>query len=506
MEERRFLDLDHVSDKIPDENDREMFGEAIRCYQIGSHRAAVILAWCVTADCLSRRIDELAAENDGVAQTARASLLQVENTARYEEVLITQARLCDLVDDYDEKCLRFTRDTRSKCAHPTGVIPSAEAVRHILHICSQTVLSRNGFRSISFVKEFVSTKLKDRHLFSNRPRIEADCRYFLEKVPERVRVQFGAEIAKNYNGSDPVWLNNVLIFLRHLFVSSNPRFLSDVARKLQRIESQDRHVFSVIVGLTNQEGVWEIQEVNQSKAHLREALSSGRVDPVVFRSFGNLCALSSIEENDEVLLKNRFSLLIDHMSSHRLLQEICGATITSIVIDALDEEENIQEQIRKGLAEFSSLEFAFTEESSEKNKLFINVLIQADWRDQNIASTWQQVSSWAPPLLAALLSLSSDYLSECSEDYPDDVLVLFEAVTTLAQRAPGLIDGTFEQSIMDVLEARLEPTWYSEFGVAYQNFIGQIKLLQERYTALFSRIYAFELPQATEQSGEEIDE
>jgi len=501
MEERRFLDLDHVCDQIPDENDRKMFGEAIRCYQIGSHRAAVILTWCVTADCLSRRIDELASENDGVAQAARTSLHQVENTARYEEVLITQARQCDLVDDYDEKCLRFARDTRSKCAHPTGVIPSAEAVRHILHICSQIVLSRNGFRSISFVKEFVTIKLKDRHLFSNRPRIEADCRYFLEKVPERVRVQFGAEIARNYNGSDSVWLNNVLIFLRHLFVSSNSRFLVDVARKLQSIESQDRHIFSVIVGLTNQEGVWEIQEVNQSKAYLREALSSGRVDPVVFHSFGNLCALSSIEENDEDLFKARFSLLINHISSHKFLQETCGAMIISLVTGALDEE-----QIRNGLAEFSSLEFVFADESSEKNKLFINALIQADWRDQNIVSTWQQVSSWAPPLLAALLSLSSEYLSECSEDFPDDVLVLFEAVTTLAQRAPGLIDGTFEQSIMDVLEARLEPTWYSESGVSYLNFIGQTKLLQERYTALFSRISAFELPQAIKQGDEVIDE
>ena len=506
MEERKFLDLDHLCDHILDENDRKMFSEAIRCYQISSHRASVILAWSVTADCLSRRIDELAAENDGVAQAARTALHHVRNTASYEEVLIVQAKQCDLIDDYDEKCLRFARDTRSKCAHPTGVIPSAEAVRHILYICSQIVLCRNGFRGISFIKEFVKTKLRDRHLFSNRQRVEADCRYFLEKVPVRVRVQFGSEIARYFEGSDSIWLNNVLIFLRQLFVTSDNRFLADVARKLQGIESKDRLNFSIIVGLANQTGIWDVQEVHQSKGHLRDALSTGKIDDEVFYSFGNLCALSSIEENDENLIKGRFSLLVDHISSHKLLQKSCGSSMISLVVNALNDEENIQQQIKKSLAQFSCLEFIFSEESSEENKHFVNALIQSDWRDLNILSTWQQVSSWAPPLLAALLSHSSDFFSHCSEDFPDDVLVLFEAVTSLTQRAPGLIDGTFEQTIIDILETRLEPGWYSESGEAYHNFIGQTKLLQERYTAHFLRISAHDLPPMTEQSYEEIDE
>ena len=165
-EDRKFLDLDHVCDEIISQDDRAMFSEAIRCYQIGSHRAAIILAWCVTADCLYRRIDELATEGDG--GSALNDLKQHLGTAKYEEQLISQAKKCDLFDDYEEKCLRFARDTRSKCAHPTGVIPSAEAVRNILHICSQTVLCREGYRGISFVTQFVKIKLDDRHIFSEK--------------------------------------------------------------------------------------------------------------------------------------------------------------------------------------------------------------------------------------------------------------------------------------------------------------------------------------------------
>jgi hypothetical protein len=393
METKKFLDLDHVSDQIADDNDRNMFTEAIRCYQVGSNRAAVILAWSVTADCLQRRIDELAAENDGVAQAAKTAIHNAANSARFEEVLIVQAKKCDLIDDYDERCLRFARDTRSKCAHPTGVVPSAEAVRHIFYICSQSVLCRTGFRGISFIKDFVNTKLKDRHLFSNRQRIEADCRFFLDKVPDRVKVQFGAEIATHFDTANTIWLENVLIFLRHFFAHPNNHLLIDLARKLQIIESKNRHVFSIIVGLATQEGIWDSQETSQSKAHLRESLSSGRVEPEVFRSFGNLCALSSIEDEDLDLLKSRFSLLIGHISSHKFFQEKCGSAVLSLVIDAFSDDESIYEQIRKGLEQFSCLDFAFSEEWGHKNLAFISVLIQSDWRDQNISSTWQQVNS-----------------------------------------------------------------------------------------------------------------
>ncbi|MCB1116663.1 MAG: hypothetical protein KDK71_09365, partial [Chlamydiia bacterium] len=122
MEERKFLDLDHVCDQIISKEDRLMFMEAISCYQIGSHRAAIILAWSAAADCLGRRIDELAAEGDGDAKKAQTALSRVKGKASYEETLISQAKKCELFDDYEEKCLRYARDTRSKCAHPTGVI------------------------------------------------------------------------------------------------------------------------------------------------------------------------------------------------------------------------------------------------------------------------------------------------------------------------------------------------------------------------------------------------
>jgi hypothetical protein len=386
------------------------------------------------------------------------------------------------------------------------VIPAAEAVRHILYICSQIVLCRNGYRGISFIKDFVAIKLKDRHLFSNNQRIETDCKYFLDKVPERAKLQFGTEITKNFDSSDYIWLENTLIFLDQFFLFSDTNSSIEMARKLQGIEKKDRKVFSLIVGLSQKAGVWDSQEINQSKSHLREILSSGKVDARQFKSYGNLCALNSIEENDSDLLKSRFSLFIEHISKHEFLQEKCGNQILSFVIEAFDDEGISREQVMKGLADFSCLDLTFTDQSAEKNEKFIENLIQENWREENMVNTWEQVSSWSPFLLSALTNKTIGYLSECSEDFPDDILVLFDGVSNLVQKSPGLIDGSFEQAIIDIFENKVRLTWYIEKGETYQNFIGQISLLKERYAIHFPRIASCDLPPDTEVSDEAVDE
>ena len=108
-EAQKFLDLDMMGQVIIDEGDRGLFHEAVQCYQIGSHRAAVILTWCATADCLRRRIYGLALEGDALAQQLRDDLRAIEGQSYYEEKLITAARKCELIDDYEERALRFAR-------------------------------------------------------------------------------------------------------------------------------------------------------------------------------------------------------------------------------------------------------------------------------------------------------------------------------------------------------------------------------------------------------------
>ena len=208
-EAQKFLDLDMMGQAIVDEGDRGLFQEAVQCYQIGSHRAAVILTWCATAECLKRHICHLATEGDSLAQQSGDDLKAVEGQTCYEENLIAAARKCELIDEYENLALRFVRDTRSRCAHPTGVIPSAEAVRHILHICVQSVLARRGYRGMSFVKNVVTVQFDDPHFLPNENKSEEHCRAIVGKVPSRLWPHFVGMAAQERPGpNSEIWLKN----------------------------------------------------------------------------------------------------------------------------------------------------------------------------------------------------------------------------------------------------------------------------------------------------------
>ena len=494
MEKRKFLDLDHICDQIPNEDDRKMFNEAIRCYQIRSHRATVILAWCVTADCLYRRIIELADENDGTAQQAVTELEKVRGKGYFEENLIAEAKKCELFDDYEEKCLRFARDTRSKCAHPTGIVPSAESVRHIIHICSQVVLCRNGFRGMSFIKQFIEIKLDDRHLFNENNHVKDVAEYYIGKVANRIIPQFAATITSCYGGRSSYWNRNALIFIEQLYQQVSDDTAQKIAGKLSGIEEKDRLFFSTIVGLSQKENVWDEHQRNQAKAHLRDALVLGKIDNFQLSSFCNLCALSTLEEDDKSLIKSRFAFFSKHLSKQTLLQKKHASSLIEIVLDGLDDDETIKEQILKGLDTFSTLEDVFTNDTTEQNEMFIDTLIKADWQNEHISRVWIATPSWPSPLQAAMLKKTEAYLFECSEDKPDELLVIFETVESLISRVPSLLPAEFEVVIKNLIESDIKPSWYDDTGEAFQTFIGQVKLLQTRHSTNLAQIAALTLP------------
>lgn len=495
MEKRKFLDIDHICDQIPNEDDRQMFNEAIRCYHISSHRATVILAWCVTAECLYRRIKELADENDGAAQQAVTKLKKNRGKGVFEENLIAEAKKCELFDGYEEKCLRFARDTRSKCAHPTGVVPSAESVRHIIYICSQVVLCRNGFRGMSFIKQFIETKLDDRHLFNERHHVKDVAEYYIGKVAKINIPQFAARITSCYGSRSHYWNRNALVFIEQLYQQASDDAAQKIAIKLSGIEEKDRLFFSTLVGLTQKENVWDEHQRNQAKAHLRDALDSGKIDDFQFCSFCNLCALTTLEEDDKKLIKSRFSVFSERLSKQILLQKKYASSLIELVLSGLDDDERIKEQILKGLDAFSTLDGVFTDDTTEQNERFIDTLIQEDWQNEYLSRVWTATASWPSPLQAAMLKKTEEYLLECSEDQPDDLLVVFDIVANLINRAPTLLPYEFEVAIKSVIEGDIKTPWYEEKGEAFQLFIGQVQLLQTRHSANLGQIADLTLPE-----------
>lgn len=500
-EDRKFLDLDHVCDQIVNQDDRNMFNEAIKCYQIGSHRAAIILSWIVTAECMFRRIDDLANEGDGIAQSARTALNNVKGSVHYEENLISQGQKCELFDDYEEKCLRFARDTRSKCAHPTGVIPSAEIVRSIFHICSQTVLCRDGYRGMSFIRNFIDTKLDDRHLYSGKNRIQEVSRFHFTKVPERIWPQFAECLAGHMqNGASPHWKKNALFFFKVLISDSSDDLATNISQKLQALEAVDRSFFSVFVGIDPRENIWDPHSRAQARAHLRDQLRTGKIDAQYFESYGNLCVSCDFENEDQEFFKERFSLLTEHISKHTPLMDSRCEEILSLILESVKESDYREKFLKAITCLLPSPLFSVESEGIDG---FIDELIESDWREDEINNIFLMSSDWGEALKVGLLKKSERYLEECSEDNPEDLLPLFETANSLIASNPTILPPKFEFSINQIIEGQQNSTWFDEKGHTFNRFVGQVDLIRTRHGEYLPILTSLTLPTTGDEDSED---
>ena len=91
-------------------------------------------------------------------------------------------------------------------------------------------------------------------------------------------------------------------------------------------------------------------------------------------------------------------------------------------------------------------------------------------------------------MLETLLECTELLLNQCSEDNPDDVLIIFDAATEVARRAPDEVPGAFSDVINRVLRKELLPDWSDEESMVGQLFRRQLRLLLEQHEGAFPGI------------------
>lgn len=485
-EAQKFLDLDMVGQAIPDEGDRSLLLESLQCYQIGSHRASVILAWCATADCLRRRVLDLAAEGDAQAQLAKAELRKVEGQACYEEQLIFHARKCDLIDDHEERSLRFARDTRSQCAHPTGMIPSAEAVRHIIYICTQFVLTRRGYRGITFISDVVTTQFDDPLFLPDANRQQEHCRMIIHKVPERLWSQFARVAAeKRPAGQSEAWLRNAATFFRELLSCAADPTAKQVASALQGFEAGSPDFFAALVGMDNRVSLfWDEQKRAQARARLI-SVSGTRVTPDIVHSWAVIAVVDGFQEADRDLIRQKFGYIAKHLvGEKRLLMDRRGDLLALLQSMLLDDATSVQASIALGYLVGTDL-FG---EPSEPMQVIVETLIERFVRDERYRRLLQQISQWATPLINTFLEQAELFLLECSDENPDDVIMLFDAAREVCRRMPTQVPDAFSVLINRVLRKEMLPEWASTSSTVGRVFHTQLSLLVQQHEMAFPTI------------------
>jgi hypothetical protein len=157
---------------------RAQIGEAVRCYEAGAYRSAIIMAYMAVCFDLIDKLRALEATGDGKARNLVADLLKYQeqinagndqalgNLLKFEKELIEKFR-DDFeffgVNEYDE--MARLRADRNRCAHPTffkserPYKPSAELAR--LHIRNSIayVLSQEPKQGKAAIDQFESAVL-----------------------------------------------------------------------------------------------------------------------------------------------------------------------------------------------------------------------------------------------------------------------------------------------------------------------------------------------------------
>jgi hypothetical protein len=346
---------------------------------------------------------------------------------------------------------------------------------------------------MSFVRHFVQSKLDDRHLFTDKNRVQEACRYYFGKVPERIRPQFAACSADHVrSGVSLQWKQNAFRFFKELINNSPDELALKISQKFQPIESIDRTLFSVFVGIDERDNLWDGHSRSQAKAHLRDALKTGRIDSFEFGSYGNLCALCDFEVEDQDLFKERFSLIAEHISQHPVLIFRRRSEILSLITEAMKDDQH-RKQIFKGVAWLVSGDL-FMQESEEITR-FVDELIESDWREENVSDLFLRCSDWSDTLKVCLLKKSERFFEECSEDFPDDLVQIFDAANSLISSNPSMLPSEFEAAIKGIIDGDQNVVWFDEKGSAFRTFIGQIDLIRTQHGGHLPVISSLILPE-----------
>lgn len=478
QEDKKFLDLDMVANQIPYEDDQSLFKEAVNCYYAGSHRAAAILAWYATANCLKRRIYELKNEGDGIAQQEALHLSPIgEGVVGEEEQLINSARACELIDDFEEKSLRFARDMRNKCAHPTGVIPPAEAIRHVLYISSQYVLGRRGYRGISYITDIVTNQFDDSHFLANRSMAQQHCREMIERVPSRLWPQFIKLAAENRAASHTeTWRENAHQFFQQLLKQVDDSMVEELTISMQLFEADAPDFFATLVGIDNRVvQFWDHHKRSQIRARLRQtSVVKMRTDEI--HSWAIICAQDGLDQEDIVLIQDKFITLARFLAQEEELLQRQKIPIIQI-IEQLIQDDTTSSTTASGCKYlFSTVLFkqGESDEFSQRITSIIDEIIRRFLRDNKHRELVENIRKWSTPLLAQFLKSSQLFWLECSEDNPEDVVVPFVAREELENRNPLAVPQEFQHVIGLILNKELLPEWLSEQSSAGGIFLAQL--------------------------------
>ena len=123
--------LKELPDKVPNLAEKDYLGEALRCFQVGAFRAAIVMCWNMAFDHLCRWVfaNHLPAFNvqlpKSFPKAEISAVVKHEDFSELKESQVLQiCRSAKIVGDNLYKVLKEKLDRRNLSAHPSGIAVS----------------------------------------------------------------------------------------------------------------------------------------------------------------------------------------------------------------------------------------------------------------------------------------------------------------------------------------------------------------------------------------------
>ena len=486
MEEaRKFLDLDMVAEQIRDAGDQAMFREAVQCYHIGSYRAAVILVWIATTNCLYRFLEKLHDDRDGDVSKSFDVVKDARDKEKggYESTLLDHCKKSELLSEYEWRALSFIRDTRNKCAHTSEVRLSAEAVRYVLVTCAEYVLCRREYRGTAFIKDLVTTQFHDQYFLPNEQRAREDCRNNILRVRKHLWhlfVRIAAE--QNPTATPEIWQQNARFFFKVLLEEcDDDTVLAQIVSACQRFEAGAREFAALLVGLEKRAlPHWDKQKRDQARVILTK-------QPVVrveqIESWAIICEHDGIAEQDRTFLRSRIAQVAQHLPASFV--QTHSDTLLELLADIAEDDINTEQAAAALRKPFVT---SLGKEPNRYSERLVRQIIERFALSERYREVLESVKTWSDGLLVQFMLLTETFLLQCSEDRPEDVIILFEAATELAERIHLDAPPAFGSAVKALLQGDLQPDWSSPDSDAGANVKRYLQLLIEKHAAVYSQL------------------
>lgn len=180
-------DLETLLLSVSDSESRAYLHEAVKCYNAGAYRAAVVLSIASGMDGLRKRLEELTTSGGGSAEILIAHK-QVDGNFRnqvpYEAELID---LCEntisMLTPSEADKMRLMLKLRHLCAHPSGHAGTPEEARDAIATVVDLILSRPARIGLNSVTSIID-RLNGPNFFphikdynSNKTTVQSETRY-----------------------------------------------------------------------------------------------------------------------------------------------------------------------------------------------------------------------------------------------------------------------------------------------------------------------------------------